>query len=70
MTLCTQCSAQIPTLDRRQRRVNSELHQLGLTYHKFLPVASVVVEYAVLTAINLAGLLWLFYRMAKRKLGY
>jgi hypothetical protein len=41
MTLCTQCNAQIPTLDRRQRRVNSELHQLGLTYHKFLPVASV-----------------------------
>lgn len=38
---CESCNAEIPTLSRRLRRVNSELHQLGLTYHQRVPVASI-----------------------------
>ena len=36
-TLCTNCKAKMPTLATRLRRVNSELHQLGLSYHDALP---------------------------------
>lgn len=32
MTLCSECKAKIPTLQTRQLRVNSGLHQLGLEY--------------------------------------
>lgn len=33
---CATCNAKIPTLASRLRKVNSELHQLGLEYHDTL----------------------------------
>jgi hypothetical protein len=33
---CENCKAKMPTLHTRTLRVNSELHQLGLTYHNTL----------------------------------
>lgn len=35
--ICTNCQAQIPTLKSRLNRVNAKLHELGLTYHQFVP---------------------------------
>lgn len=34
--LCDNCTAKIPTVASRQKRVNDTLHSLGLVYHKQL----------------------------------
>ena len=41
MTLCDNCKTKLPSLDKRLRQVNSDLHQLGLEYYKVLPVHAV-----------------------------
>ena len=38
---CETCKAKLPTLHTRLLRVNSELHQLGLSYWDYLPVYQV-----------------------------
>jgi hypothetical protein len=38
MALCESCKMQIPTMEKRLRLVNNTLWQLGLEYHKHLPV--------------------------------
>ncbi len=41
MTLCENCKTALPSLTRRLVRVNSELWQLGLEYHRLLPVHAI-----------------------------
>lgn len=45
MTHCAECRVKLPSLAQRLRRVNSELYQLGLQYHRVVPfdqIASVL----------------------------
>lgn len=39
--LCTNCNAKLPTMARRLAHVNVALWQLGLTYHKTLPIHAI-----------------------------
>ena len=41
MPQCSECQVKLPTLAQRLRRVNSELHQLGLEYHRVVPLAQI-----------------------------
>jgi hypothetical protein len=38
---CATCNAKIPTLARRQNRVNEALAKLGQIYHKYNPVEKI-----------------------------